>query len=128
MDVNSILAYDMPVAYAPPDNTEVYARPAETETAKPASNVISVNWDAADKHNGARSMSSLEKAIEQVNKSLVNFNREMHISVHPKVNRIMVKVIDTEEHKVIREIPPEKMLDAFAKALELAGVLIDERR
>jgi flagellar protein FlaG len=37
----------------------------------------------------------------------------------------MVKVMDINTNEVIREIPPEKVLDAFAAALELAGVFVD---
>jgi flagellar protein FlaG len=40
----------------------------------------------------------------------------------------MVKVMDKEDGKVIREIPPEKTLDLVAKLWELAGILVDERR
>jgi flagellar protein FlaG len=40
----------------------------------------------------------------------------------------MVKVVDSETGEVIREIPPEKLLDMFANMLELAGLIIDERR
>ena len=70
----------------------------------------------------------LEKTLHQINRSIAAFDREMHIRVHEKTNRIMVKVMDTEENKVIREIPPEKVLDAFAQALELAGILLDKSR
>jgi flagellar protein FlaG len=70
----------------------------------------------------------IEKAIDNINQSIASFHRHMNISVHQRTNRIMVKVMDTEKNEVIREIPPERVLDAFAKALELAGVLLDERR
>ena len=39
----------------------------------------------------------------------------------------MVKVINSETNEVIREIPPEKILDLVAKMWELAGILVDER-
>lgn len=67
-------------------------------------------------------------AIERANKSLAGTNRKFEISVHEKTNDIMVKVIDTESNEIIREIPPEKILDLVAKLWELAGILVDERR
>lgn len=67
-------------------------------------------------------------AIERANKSLAGTNRKLEISVHEKTNDIMVKVIDTESNEVIREIPPEKILDLIAKLWELAGIIVDERR
>jgi flagellar protein FlaG len=73
-------------------------------------------------------LEGLEKALDQINQSIASFHRHMDISVHRKTNRIMVKVMDTSNNEVIREIPPEKALDAFAKALELAGILMDHKR
>jgi len=40
----------------------------------------------------------------------------------------MVKVIDINTNEVIREIPPEKILDMVATMLEMAGIIVDERR
>jgi uncharacterized FlaG/YvyC family protein len=45
-----------------------------------------------------------------------------------KPDDIIVKIIDTDTKEVIREIPSEKILDMFANMLELAGLLVDERR
>jgi flagellar protein FlaG len=40
----------------------------------------------------------------------------------------MVKVLDKDTGKVVREIPPEKILDMVAKFMEKAGIIVDERR
>ena len=39
----------------------------------------------------------------------------------------MVKVINSINDEVIREIPPEKILDMVAHMLEIAGIIVDER-
>ena len=39
-----------------------------------------------------------------------------------------MKIVDKDTKKVIRELPPEKTLDMIAKAWELAGILVDEKR
>ena len=70
----------------------------------------------------------LEKAIEKANKSMVFRNRYLEFRIHEKTNEIIVRVIDSETKEVIREIPSEKILDMFASMLELAGLLVDERR
>lgn len=48
-------------------------------------------------------------------------------SIHEGTEAVMVKVIDTETDEIIREIPPEKILDMVAKMWELAGILVDKR-
>lgn len=67
-------------------------------------------------------------AIEKANKAMVSSNRALEFSVHEKTKEIMVKVIDTATKEVVREIPSEKILDMVASMLEMAGILVDERR
>lgn len=67
-------------------------------------------------------------AIDRVNKAISGSNREFKFSVHEKTKQIMVKVIDADTKEVIREIPPEKVLDMVAQMWEMAGILVDERR
>jgi len=72
--------------------------------------------------------SMLSTAIASANKRLIASSRKLEYRVHEETNRIMVKIIDSDTDEVIREIPPEKTLDIFAKVLELAGLLVDEKR
>lgn len=66
-------------------------------------------------------------AIEEANKSVKFYDKKLEFSIHDKTKEIMVKVIDTTSNEVIREIPPEKILDMVAKMWELAGILVDEK-
>lgn len=67
------------------------------------------------------------KAVKQANKVLDGANRRFEYSIHEQTNTIMVKVIDTDTNEVIREIPPEKILNLIAKLWELAGIIVDEK-
>ncbi|EOD00376.1 flagellar protein FlaG [Caldisalinibacter kiritimatiensis] len=69
----------------------------------------------------------LINAIEKANKGVKIYDRKLEFSIHEKTKEIMVKVIDTSTDEVIREIPPEKILDMVAKMWELAGILVDEK-
>lgn len=73
-------------------------------------------------------MEFLDKAIEEANKKVTGFERHFKYSIHEKTNEVMVKIIDTKTNEVVKELPPEKTLDAIAKMLELAGILVDEKR
>ena len=68
------------------------------------------------------------QAIEKANDAISVANKKFEYSIHEKTNQIMVKVIDTDTNEVIREIPPEKILDMVAKMWEMVGILVDERR
>lgn len=68
------------------------------------------------------------RTIEKANKRLVGANKEMRMSVHEETKKINIKIIDKETDEVIVEYPPEKLLDIFAKMVELSGLVVDERR
>ncbi|MCU6708438.1 flagellar protein FlaG [Paenibacillus sp. J5C_2022] len=70
----------------------------------------------------------LVKAIEQAIKAMQGKATNLEFSVHEKTKQIAVKVLDSESGEVIREIPPEKILDFVAKLWEMAGIIIDEKR
>ena len=42
--------------------------------------------------------------------------------------RVSIKVFDDETDELIREVPPEKSLEALKKIWEIAGIIIDEKR
>lgn len=67
------------------------------------------------------------RAIEHANNSLEGVYTQFEFSIHEKTKEIMVKIIDRDSGEVIREIPPEQILDMVAKMWELAGILVDER-
>lgn len=69
----------------------------------------------------------LQKAIDKANKSFQPFDRRFERSIHEKTKTVMVKVINSTNDEVIREIPPEKVLDMVAYMLEVAGILVDEK-
>ena len=68
------------------------------------------------------------KMIERANKAIVGTTCRFEYSIHEGTKEIMVKVINQETDEVIREIPPEKILNMVAKMWEIAGIIVDERR
>lgn len=68
------------------------------------------------------------KAIEKANKHIRTYDRRLEFSIHDATKQIMVKVLNTEDNTVIREIPSEKVLDMVAHLWEVAGILVDEHR
>ena len=54
--------------------------------------------------------------------------RHLEYNFHKESGEYFVKIIDDETDEVIREIPPEKILDIFACLKEIVGLLFDERR
>jgi len=82
--------------------------------------------EAKEEH--ALSEKQLIEAIEKTNKAIEGTSCSFRYSVHDVTKQIIVKVIDNKTHEVIKEFPPEKILDMVAKMWEVAGILVDERR
>lgn len=54
------------------------------------------------------------------------FNRKLKFFVNHNTNQVVVKVIDGETDKVIKEIPPEALQRLHSRLREAIGLLIDE--
>lgn len=74
------------------------------------------------------SIKELDSAVDKANKVLFKNNTHLQFRIHQKTNEVMVKIVEDETGEVLREIPPEKMLDMVAKLWEIAGILVDEKR
>ena len=80
------------------------------------------NFLEADKQTSDR----IKKAVEDLNKRM--YNSEAQFGIHEETNRVTIKIVDKDTKEVIKELPPEKTLDMIAKAWELAGIMVDEKR
>lgn len=74
----------------------------------------------------------IKAAVDDLNKTVKQASPMHHTQLsfkyHEDTNRISITVTDSDTDEVIREIPLEKTLDMLAKAWEMAGLLVDERR
>lgn len=66
-------------------------------------------------------------AIDRAVKAAEGLPTVLDFSVHKTTNQIMVKVLERDTGKVIREVPPEKLLDFVARLCEMAGIIIDKK-
>lgn len=70
----------------------------------------------------------VERAVTSTNRLLNDEHKTMYkFEVHEGTGRLMVNLINTKTKEVIKEIPPEKILDLVANIWESIGILVDER-
>ena len=67
------------------------------------------------------------KELKDIQK-VINRNTIAEFGYNEPTNRITIKIKDKDTDEVIKEIPSEKALEMLAKAWELAGILVDEKR
>lgn len=68
----------------------------------------------------------LPKIVEQMNKAIQVFSNSIRFEVLDE-HRIIIRVIDMTSGEIVREIPPEKLLDTFNRLEDLVGLLLDKR-
>ena len=149
MEVNGVAAASsyqnqssQPVRQAAPasNNTttdkgnEVVADTAKSSASNVAVAVGQANESEKNNNNAYDSEKALEKKkaesmaeVKDIIK-ILNNNTIAEFSYNEPTKRIAIKIKDKETDEVIKEIPSEKALEMLAKAWELAGILVDERR
>jgi flagellar protein FlaG len=74
------------------------------------------------------SPAELKQAVENINKSLKQSNKNLEFSVDTDTKKVLVKLVDTETGDVIREIPGEEAL-AIARSIDQyqQGLLLKQK-
>ncbi|MBD5472867.1 MAG: flagellar protein FlaG [Lachnospiraceae bacterium] len=112
---------------ATPEQTNAYdATTAKVAAAEKQDSQSGQDSSQSNTANQQAANEQIKKAVENMNKNLSN--SEAIFGIHDATNRVTIKIVDKETKEVIKEIPPEKTLDMIAKAWELAGILVDEKR
>jgi len=68
----------------------------------------------------------IEKTVEDMNSFLNSMKKTLSFFVDKDSGRYGVKVVDNKTQKVIRQIPPQEVLEVAAKIKEMLGALLDK--
>lgn len=90
---------------------------------------INVSDESLKKHETTQPVQK-ETSLRDVTdfSKIVNNNTVAEFSYNEPTKRIAIKIKNKETNEVIKEIPSEKALEMLAKAWELAGIMVDEKR
>lgn len=66
-------------------------------------------------------------ALQGLENQITRFNRRFEFRLDERINRVVVKVIDRDTDKLIKEIPPEEIQHLIARLRETMGLLVDEK-
>ena len=73
------------------------------------------------------SKEKLEEAVKSINEFLNTQQKASKFVFHEGLDEYYVQLVDAETEEVIKEIPPERLLNAFYEMKKLAGMIIDEK-
>lgn len=75
--------------------------------------------------NSRRTEEQLNEAIREIQEYAQTFNKRLKFSVNDELERVIVKVVDGNTDKVIKEIPPEALQRVLLRIREAIGILFD---
>lgn len=68
----------------------------------------------------------VEQIIRDIEMAASTLNKRLRYSVNRDSGQVIVKVIDRNTDKVIKELPPEALQRLYVRMREAIGLLIDE--
>lgn len=123
MDTSSIYGFAVlpaTAAKAAAASVPATGKTAGTDTANTAKSIVAANDSSAAR---PVSKTELKSSVDAINRFLEN-NNEVHFSIDEDSGVSVIKVIDTETKKILRQFPSEQSLE-ISKNLTTKGLLID---
>ena len=69
---------------------------------------------------------SVSYMTKKLNELMSKINGNLEFQYHKEVNLMSVRMLDKKTNEVLKEVPPEEMLDQMAKAREWLGAFLDK--
>lgn len=87
--------------------------------------------ESSDKKKGAEkkeyTKEQIENAVDSINEFLQTEQTESKFVFHEGLNQYFVRLVDSKTEEVVKEIPPERLLNAFYEMQKLVGMIVDEK-
>ncbi len=101
-------------------------------TVAPSENVRSVEKSAGQEKRSDEQpvkaepkQEEVKKAVSELNVALNSMDVKREFSIEENLNEVVVKIIDSEDKKVIRQIPTEETIRLSQNIKEMVGLLYD---
>ena len=75
---------------------------------------------------GSLDEESVDFMTKELNKLMSEINCNIEFTYHKDANMMSVKMVDKETQEVIKELPPEEMIENMMKARDWLGAFLDK--
>jgi len=72
------------------------------------------------------SSEAVAKAVERANELARSLSRKLSFSYDDRINKVIVRVMEGDSDKLVRQIPAEEMIRLSVRMDEIMGMLIDQ--
>jgi flagellar protein FlaG len=81
--------------------------------------------EAAARQAAVVAPADLQQAVRDLQQISATFNTRLSFSLNEKLGQVVVKVIDNDTDKIVREIPPSELQHVYERIREVIGLLFD---
>jgi len=124
MAIGDIHRTGSPPAAAPNPGAQEYIRDAR-EVALAGGSVPSLH-PASKRGAPELSNEQIRNAAQTIGEALGLINSGLHVTIDESTNRVVTQIINRDTQEVIRQVPPQEMIDLAKRLRELVGVLFDK--
>lgn len=83
--------------------------------------------DQTELENTTKNKKQLKHVVDSLNEFMEVQYRNSKFVLHEDLHKYYVQVVDAKTEKVIKEIPPKRLLDAFYSMQKFIGMIVDEK-
>ncbi len=69
----------------------------------------------------------IKRIINKINENVSRLNKDVRFAYNDTIKSLVVKVIDAKTGRVIREIPPQQVINLQKKLSEVVGIIFDSK-
>lgn len=105
------------------------AAPQTPESVQPADETDTNAQDEKDgkeKDKDKMDEESVSYMAQELNELMSRINANLSFTYHKEVNLLSVQMLDKKTNKVLKEMPPEAMIDHMIKAKDWIGAFLDK--
>jgi len=88
---------------------------------------ITMGEEIVNEDKVSLSEEEIESIIKELNQFIQIFNTKIAFEIDKETKKTILRIVDVETNEVIRQIPPEELLQISRRISELLGLIINEK-
>jgi flagellar protein FlaG len=90
-------------------------------------NVETKDTERSSEKGESLSIEDIENVIKEMNRFVQIFNTKISFEIDKDTRKTILKIVDAQTNEIIRQIPPEELLEISRRISELLGLIINEK-
>jgi flagellar protein FlaG len=108
------------------NTVQIEKSPAKQEDMSQTKTAIVID-DTKNMEMNLKNSDELKRLIEELQNKISYLNKSLKIEIDKDINEPIVKIIEVDTNRVIRQIPPDYVVNIIKNINKMIGVLFNEK-